>query len=199
MGAERLKDVERFGKQDPYCVISLGTNRCRTKTSTGASYFLGIVHREPSLSPADLPTRAIHVDDIFSPDGGTFPKWGETMQFTTTGTETEIQVSIFNENTLMKDELIGATRCIDGFPGPLLPPPPPRGSSTQMNVLPCSHRIPLQTVYDSGYEQVQTVIDNVGGERHVSCVAGCCLCLCLWGAAAPESLSPRCREVAGPL
>ncbi len=31
---EQLKDVEKFGKQDPYCVVSVSSTRCRSNTHT---------------------------------------------------------------------------------------------------------------------------------------------------------------------
>jgi hypothetical protein len=74
--AKNLKDVETFGKMDPYCTLTLGANQRKTST-----------HR----------------------DGGTKPRWYETLTFNNVSTGSEgqqMRLMCYDQNTIT-DELIG--------------------------------------------------------------------------------------------
>jgi len=80
LSAIRLRDTQVFGKQDPYVVLRCGESKANQQRTKVCK------------------------------DGGTAPTWNERFTFTLTNDETEIDVRIWNSNTLKSDSQIGSAK-----------------------------------------------------------------------------------------
>jgi len=80
LSAIRLRDTQVFGKQDPYVVLRCGESKANQQRTKVCK------------------------------DGGTAPTWNERFTFTLTNDETEIDVRIWNSNTLKSDTQIGSAK-----------------------------------------------------------------------------------------
>ncbi|KAF3795843.1 hypothetical protein EJ110_NYTH02895 [Nymphaea thermarum] len=106
VGCTKLKDTEWISRQDPYVCLEYGSTKFRTRTCTGERKTSSLIVTIQLFSFPCFTT----ILSLIAADGGKNPTFQEKFIFTLIEGLREINVHVWNSNTLTMDDLIGSGR-----------------------------------------------------------------------------------------
>lgn len=111
VGCSKLKDTEWISRQDPYVCLEYASTKHRTKTCTGTD-----LCTYACVSQLMLEFNCLRSNDViilvelalFFSDGGKNPKFQEKFVFPLIEGLRELNVVVWNSNTITLDDFIGS-------------------------------------------------------------------------------------------
>lgn len=121
VACSKLKDTELFSRQDPYVCIEYANSKFRTRTCTGWCFFFlyllaidfgrkFLLGGSSSISYWSESRVCAEKSLIWNPDGSRNPTFQEKFQIPLVEGLREMNVTVWNSNTIRTDDFIGSGR-----------------------------------------------------------------------------------------